>query len=244
MKQLILKTIFIFLFSITNVQAAEGMYPALPDVGEFVIDKTDLLTPTQREKLNNISDKLWQEKQIPIVTIMINSLSSMGAGSLSIERYTQDLFNHWKLGKKERNYGVILLVSLVDRKARIEFGRDWDHRYDSEARDIMQNYIIPRFREGQYSNGVIDGVEAINQLVRGLTLPEVKQPWWVVPLAIGLILLLIGVIISLFKSGRSGWGWALIIGIGLFLWWVMRNAGSGGISGGGSGGGGGSTGSW
>jgi len=100
----------------------------------------------------------------------------------------------------------------------------------------MQYYIVPRFKEGQYSNGVIDGVEAINQLVRGLELPEIKKPWWVMPLGIGLILFLIGVIVSLFRGGRRGWGWALIIGIGLLLWFIMRNAGSGG--------GGCATGSW
>ncbi len=244
MKKLIFRATFIFLFSITSIHATGVIYPELPKKDEFVIDQTGTLKPAQIDKLNNVSNKLWQEKKIPIVTVMITSLRSMRAGSQSIERYTQDLFNHWKLGKKEKNYGVILLVSLKDRQARIEFGRDWDHRYDSEAKDIMQHYIVPRFKEGQYSNGVIDGVEAINHLVRGLKLPEIKQPWWVMPLGIGIILLLIGVIVSLFKSGRSGWGWALIIGIGLMLWFIMRNAGSGGLSGGGSGGGGGATGSW
>ena len=79
----------------------------------------------------------------------------MNAEDKSIETYTQDLFDYWKLGLKEKNYGVILLVSLQDRKARIEFGQDWDHRYDKEAIKIMTDSVIPHFKEGQYAKGMI-----------------------------------------------------------------------------------------
>ena len=63
------------------------------------------------------------------------------------------------------------------------------------------------------------------------------------------VILVIGVIVSLFKSGRSGWGWVLIAALGAFLLFVIVNAmrgggGSGGAFGGGGGGGGGATGSW
>ena len=61
---------------------------------------------------------------------------------------------------------------------------------------------------------------------------------------IGLILL----IINLFKTGRSGWAWALIVAIGLILLFILKNSatssGSGGGFGGGFSGGGGATGSW
>ena len=236
--------LYCFLF-FANCYAGSVIYPELPLKGNFVVDQTETLKSIDIDELNKISASLWQEKKIPIVTILITSLGSMGAGDQSIARYTQELFNHWQLGLKERNYGIILLVSLSDRKARIEFGRDWDHRYDKEARDIMQYYIVPKFKNAQYARGIIDGVKALNKLVRGLKLPEIKQPWWYGPLAVGFILLIIGVIVSLFRSGRSGWGWALIIGIGLLLWYILRNSGNGGgLSGGGSGGGGGATGSW
>ena len=56
------------------------------------------------------------------------------------------------------------------------------------------------------------------------------------------------VIVSLFKKGRSGWGWALIAGIAIALFFILRAAassgGSGGSFGGGSSGGGGASGSW
>jgi uncharacterized protein len=83
---------------------------------------------------------------------------------------------------------------------------------------------------------MIEGVEAIDQLVRGLSL----EPGWIIPFKIALWIGLIAMIISLFRNGYKGWAWALIIAlVTLFIFTAKR-----GLSGGGRSGGGGSTGSW
>ena len=220
---------------------AAANYPSLPGKGNFVVDTAHVINEQDLKKINAISNKLWSEKQIPIVVVTIDSLVSMNSYD-SIENYTNALFNHWQLGKKNINFGVLLLLSINDRKSRIEFGAAWDHRYDNEAMDITQDYLVPNFRRGDYSKGMMAGVQALNNLTRGLALPEIKNPWWFFPLMIAVVIGIIATIVSLFRSGRSGWGWAFIVFIGIALWWMMRNAGS--ISGGGSGGGGGATGSW
>ncbi len=65
---------------------------------------------------------------------------------------------------------------------------------------------------------------------------------------VGLFALGVGAAISLIKSGRKGWGWALLAALGVILFFVLRTAmsqsGSGGAFGGGSSGGGGASGSW
>lgn len=247
MYKMICQRFFILFLLITCSPMVHAvLYPELPTDGQFVVDQTDTLSKSDIDSLNLISRKLWQEKQIPIVTVLITSLGSMEAGNQSIERYTREVFDHWQLGHEDRNYGVILLVSLGDRKARIEMGMGWDHRYDREARVIMDNYIIPQFQKRNFALGIYDGVLALDKVVRGLKLPEPQVPWWTMPAMVIGGLLLLGVIISLFKNGRSGWGWALIAGIGFLLWIILRNSGGGGggLSGGGSGGGGGATGSW
>ncbi len=85
-------------------------------------------------------------------------------------------------------------------------------------------------------------------MARGLQLPKPEQPWWVLPLFIAAVIGVILLIINLFKTGRSGWAWALIAFLGIMIFFMLRNAGSSGGSGGGFGGGfsggGGATGSW
>lgn len=240
LQRLFLLPFIISLFSLNTQAGLE--YPDPPERGNYVVDLAHVLTPGDLEKINVISENLWNEKQIPIVVVTINSLASMNAYQ-DIESYAFRLFNHWKLGRKDRNYGIILVLSLKDKKARIEFGLDYNHRYDSEAQNIMQNYLVPEFRKGEYSSGLVIGVQVLNNLVRDLPLPKIEQPWWVVPLMIVVGILVISIAVSLFKSGRSGWGWAFIIFLGASLWWALKESSSSAFSDG-SGGGGGATGSW
>ena len=143
---------------------------------------------------------------------------------------------------------MLLLVSSGDRKARIELGADWGHEYDRDAQRVMDTLIIPNFKKQNFSGGILEGVRGLDAMARGLSLPKPKAPWWLLPLLIGGVVLTIGVIISLFKRGRSGWGWALIAALGVLIFFLLRAAvsssGSGGAFGGGSSGGGGATGSW
>ena len=112
----------------------------------------------------------------------------------------------------------------------------------------MDTLIIPEFKRGSYSPGILAGVRGLDSMARGLALPKEKVPWWIPVAFFGGIVLVVAVIISLFKSGRKGWGWALLAVLGVVLFFVLRAAassrGSGGAFGGGSSGGGGATGSW
>jgi len=235
--------VIFYLFGISSVYAET--FPELPKDGNFVVDLANVISETDKAKINEISTILWEHEQIPLVFVTIQSLSTMRSYD-SIEVYTAKLFDHWQLGLKDKNYGVILLLSIRDRKARIELGQGWDHRYDLEASDIMQDYLVPKFRDENYSGGMLVGAEALNNLVRGLELPEIKKPGWYFPAMIGAGIFLLLVIISLFKNGRSGWGWTLIVAILSFLLYALFSGkgGGGSYSGGGSSGGGGATGSW
>lgn len=237
-------SIFIMLCVFSFPTFATVVFPKLPKKGGFVVDEAQLIKPEAIKQVNEMAGELWDVDTIPLIVVTIKSLSAQQAVTYSIEKYTQVLFDHWKLGYKDRNYGILVVISEGDRKARIEFGRGWDHRHDREAQNIMDNYMVPRFKEGDFSAGVVDGVQALSNLARGLELPPVKTPWWFVPAVILFFVAVIAIAYSLFKSGRSGWGWMFLVAVGLFLWFILRNAGSGSYGGSGSSGGGGATGSW
>ena len=119
----------------------------------------------------------------------------------------------------------------------------------------MNDLIIPQFKQNDHSAGIRKGVEGMDAMARGIALPKPerpKQPWWVIPLLIAFLVLVGVVAYSLFKSGRTGWGWAFLVGVGaflLFLFFILQrlsesSGGSSGGFGGGSSGGGGASGSW
>ena len=162
----------------------------------------------------------------------------------------------WGIGRSQYNYGMLLLVSKNDRKARIELGADWAGKANQDATYVMDKIIIKQFRLDKFSEGIREGTMGLDAIARGSSLPSPYYPQWVTILIYIILSALIGVCtligISLIKSGKKGLGWAFLGMAGVFLYFLLdyilspQNGGysDGGFSGGGSSGGGGASGSW
>lgn len=223
-------------------------FPDKPPSEHYYVDEAGLINPETGKQIDNTAAALLGEEKIPLYVVAISSLASHDAVTLSIERYATALFDNWGIGRQDRNYGILLLISKADRKARIELGAGWEHKFDYQAQQVMNELIVPAFKREDFSGGIADGVRGLDAMARGLELPKAKSPWWFWPALIGGIILAVAIIINLFKSGRTGWAWALLAALGVILFFIIRamlsGSGSGGGFGGGSSGGGGATGSW
>ncbi len=220
--------------------------PARPTGNDFFVDEAFLLTPGDREQINRVASELLRDQKIPFFVVTIRSLVSQKAVGLSVKDYTQKVFDDWGIGSQARNYGILLLVSEGDREARIELGKAWAGTHDGDASYVMDELMVPRFKAGDYSGGITQGVLALDKMARGLGLPAPRRAWWVLPALIGGILGVVAVAVSLMRSGKAGWGWALLALLGAGLFFLMRSGSSGnsGSFGGGSSGGGGASGKW
>lgn len=231
-----------------------------PGEREFVLDTADLITDADERKIRGVADKLLTDKAAPIIVVTIDSMANQGGAGLRIETYARMLFDQWgigpeKIGDSPWNYGLLLLVSRDDRKARIELGAGWRHDQDVAAQHIMDSLIIPRFRQGDFSGGIVAGVDALDKLARNLRLPSKPVPassFWIGAAGIALAVF---TVISLGRRGSNGWAWLFwgvvfsIVGTLLYHLLTSRLGSSGrgysgGSFGGGFSGGGGATGSW
>ncbi len=234
---------------------------APPGEREFILDQAGLINEADAARIREICDKLLTEKATPIIVVTIDSMSAHGGAGMRIETFAHLLFDQWgigheRLGDQLWNTGMLLLVSAGDRKARIELGAHWKRDKDAEAQQIMDELIIPKFRAGDFSAGILAGVEGMNNIARDLALPTVPRPWWHYAAIVGFVALMIFTVISLIRRGSSGWAWLLWAAvfsiIGYLLYQMVTNSGrssggggfSGGSFGGGFSGGGGATGSW
>jgi len=227
--------------------AEAAQFPAKPAAENFHVDRAGLLRPADAESIDRIAAELLAEQGVALLVVTINSRVEQRAAPMSIERYAQALFDHWGIGIHGYDSGILLLVSRGDREARIAFGRAWAGRHDEDADYIMQQLILPAFRTGDYSTGILAGVEGLNAIARGLDLPRPKAPAWLLPaLLLGLVLGVAGAI-SLWRGGRKGWAFALLMLLAALvaaIVFMQRKQGSGGAFGGGRSGGGGATGRW
>ena len=244
-------------FNATSASALEiSLDP--PGEREFVRDLAGMLAPEAKEHIRKLCDRLLTDKATPIIVVTIESMAKHGADDVRIETFATLLFDQWqighaKLGGQDWNTGILLLVSRDDRKARIELGGGWGRREDALCRQIMDEQIIFYFKQGQFSPGIVAGVEALDKMARKLELPTRPRPWWHYAMIAGGIGLAIFTIVSLVRRGSSGWAWLLwgvvFAIVGTILYQMMTNRGrgggfGGGSFGGGSSGGGGASGSW
>lgn len=234
----------ITLLAMPGLLLAQPTYPPRPAQNESLADQCALLTPDDAAAVRSTCATLLAEKKIPIIVVSIPSLATYGASGWTIDRYAYNLFDEWGVGFRDYNYGILLLVSLNDRHARIELGRDWGRDHDEVCRQIIDDLIIPRFKHNDYSGGIRIGVEALDKMARGQEIPhstiaqrtgrslDALWAWLGRNIKYALIIPII-ILNAIFRGNRSS-GW-LSGGDG---------DGGGGSFGGGSSGGGGASGSW
>ena len=229
--------------------------PGIPDHrGIWVHDEANVLSSQAKLRLESI---LEAERDSTSNQIAILIIPSLEGGSL--EEYSLRVAEEWQLGKKDKDNGALLFISIKDRLIRIETGYGLEGSLtDAISSRIIRNEIAPRFRNGDYDRGVEAGILAILQAIKGEYVNEEpiarKRNSKKSPLATIIIIIIIIIIAARGRRGggggghwSSGRGWiGPIGGLGGSSSWGSGGGGFGGGSFGGGGGfgGGGSSGSW
>lgn len=132
-----------------------------PDYAEiFVNDFADLLTRDQEADIRDDLQELRRETGIEFTVVTINAMGDYGHHG-AIEPFATGFFNHWGVGDAARNDGVMMLIARRDREMRIEVGSGYGRDKDAAMKEIIDNVIIPRFRQDEYAAGIGDGVDAV-----------------------------------------------------------------------------------
>ncbi len=87
-------------------------------------------------------------------------------GGQPIDDFTVRLEEAWKVGKRGKDNGVLLVVAIQERQVRIEVGYGLEQKItDADAGSIIRNVIAPAFRAGQYGQGLDAAVGQIMRLI-------------------------------------------------------------------------------
>ena len=94
----------------------------------------------------------------------------------AIEQYAIRVVDQWQLGRKDVDDGVLVLLSKDDRKVRIEVGYGLEGVLpDVIAKRIIENVMIPQFKQGDYYAGLDAGIDSVAGVIEGEPLPEPQQ---------------------------------------------------------------------
>lgn len=135
----------------------------VPRLESRVTDLAGILNPEESQGLEGRLRDLETSDSTQIAVLIIPSLE----GEV-LEDYSERVASAWRLGQKGRDNGALLLVAMRERRLRIEVGYGLEPTLtDAKSRQIIQNEILPYFREGRYFEGVNAGVGAMISVVRG-----------------------------------------------------------------------------
>ncbi len=152
-------SLILLCFCPARVQALE-----IPKLKARVTDLAGVLTPEQTVSLEEKLRQFEATDSTQIAVLIIPSLE----GEV-LEDFSERVATAWRLGQKGRDNGALLLIAMKERKVRIEVGYGLEPTLtDFTSRQIIQNEILPEFRQQRYFEGVDAGVTAIMQTVRGV----------------------------------------------------------------------------
>ena len=140
---------------------------AVPELSSRVTDTTGTLDAAAVQRIEAPLAALESEKGAQVAVLIVPT-----TGDETIEAYAVRAFEQWKLGRQGVDDGILLVVAKNDRTVRIEVGYGLEGAVpDVAAYRVIQEYLVPRFREGDFAGGIEAAVGALAVLIRGEALP-------------------------------------------------------------------------
>lgn len=135
----------------------------VPPLRGRVNDTAGLLSKGVVSQLELVLKEFEQKDFTQIVVLTVPSLEGDG-----LEEFSLRVAEQWKIGQKGLDNGAIFLISRADRQVRIEVGYGLEGRLtDLTAGRIIRELVLPEFRAGRFDQGVLSGVQAMIDSVRG-----------------------------------------------------------------------------
>ncbi len=209
--------IFVLAFQAGVCAAAD---PAFPRPTGAVNDFANVIPAGERTVMENLAREVLQKTGTAVVVATVPT-----AGDMVVDDYATRLYESWGIGKKGEDKGVLILLSLKERRVRIETGYGVEGILpDGVVGEILRLHVIPHLKQGDYGKGLLNAMTAVSDVIArndGVTLtgrPQMQpaQPTGGVSVSpFTLLLFLVVVMLFLFtETGRQILAMLLLPGSG------------------------------
>ena len=141
---------------------------AVPGLTKRVTDLTNTLDTSQQQALESRLAQFEQQQGSQIAILIVPTTQPE-----AIEQYSIRVVDQWKLGRKGVDDGILILVAKNDRQMRIEVGYGLEGVIpDAIANRIIDETMVPHFRQGDFFGGLTAAVDQLAGLIAGEPLPE------------------------------------------------------------------------
>ena len=157
--------------AITSAPATKERIP-VPEPEGYVTDVAGVLAADDRASLTAMLAAYAGETRHTIGVLTVDTL-----GGETIEAFSLRVANTWKLGLKGWNDGILVTLALQERRTRIELGTGMEAYITNEqAHAILDEAMLPAFRQGDYAGGLRAGLARLMELARKYRITDPERP--------------------------------------------------------------------
>ncbi len=150
------KTVLFAVVTLTLL-AAPVLALTFPQPEGYVNDFADVINQQDQQQLEKKLQQFEEDTTMEIAVVTVDSLQGT-----TIEEYAVRMFEDWKIGKEDEDNGILFLTALSERDVRIEVGYGLEARLnDAKAGRILDNSVLPHFKDDDYSEGIVEGTNSI-----------------------------------------------------------------------------------
>lgn len=143
--------------------------PLSHGIGNYIYDEGNYISSATEKILNGKIDDLKKKTTAEVALAVLPT-----TGDIPIEDYAYRLFKHWGVGKSDKNNGVLVLLAVKDRKARIEVGSGAEGVLtDIACYNILHNDVGDAMREGNNVGQALNA--AVESISEAMTVPDVAK---------------------------------------------------------------------
>lgn len=242
-ENLFVAVISIFLLSQMIAMNLVNAVPKFPKPTElkYVNDYAKVLDSKSTQYILSVGKELQDKTGAEATVVVIDSLQGE-----PIESYANGIFRSWGIGQKDKNNGLLILLSTKEKKWRVEVGTGLEGAVtDIYSSRVMNDFAVPKFKQSQFGEGLRAAYSALAdniakeynvKLEKNINIPKQVETTNVSNKGSGI--LVIGFIVLVFLDFILNRGRITRFMITLLFWSSIGRRGGNGGGFGGSGGGG------
>jgi len=135
---------------------------SIPSTKGYVSDYAGIISKDDSAVITAVANEIKEKTGAEIAVLTVKSISPYG----SIEQYAVETAEKWGIGEKGKDNGILIVLSTEDRKVRIEVGYGLEGAItDGISGAIIDKYMMPSLKQGDYSGGLKNGALAVASIV-------------------------------------------------------------------------------
>ncbi|MGK0465386.1 TPM domain-containing protein [Clostridium sp.] len=140
-----------------NLANAEVKFPS-PTASKYINDYVGEIDAESAQYIMSVGKELEDKTGSQAIVVVIDTLEGE-----PIETYANGIFREWGIGQNDKNNGLLILLSINERKWRVEVGTGLEGAVtDIYSSRVMNEFAVPKFKQSQYGIGLREAYSVLS----------------------------------------------------------------------------------